>query len=101
LHSLENGLLNGLVLETTPKVAITTNGLLSTSSSSSEDQIQRAAPPMQIGAPISPIPPVITDERFNLLWPQPKHMHQLSDDLNLFPNKMSVSVSPGKESIHK
>ncbi len=50
---------------------------------------------------MSPVPTVITDERFNLLWPRPKHIQQLSDDLNLFPNKMTLSVSSGKISIHR
>lgn len=51
--------------------------------------------------PLSPVPPVITDERFNLLCPQPKHMHQLSDELNLFPDRMTISISAGKHSIHE
>lgn len=49
---------------------------------------------------ISPVPPVITDERLNLLWPQPKLVQQLSQILNVFPHRMSLSVSPGKHSVH-
>ena len=51
--------------------------------------------------PLSPVPPVITDERFNLLCPQPQHMQQLSDKLNYFPDRMTISISPGKFSIHE
>ena len=50
---------------------------------------------------LSPVPPVITDERFNLLCPSPKHMHQLSDEVNFLPERMTISISPGIHSIHE
>ena len=49
----------------------------------------------------SPIPPLITDERLNLLWPQPKHVHQLSGNACRFKKRMALSVSPGPVSVHK
>ena len=52
-------------------------------------------------SPLSPVPPVITDERFNLLCPQPKQIHQLSDEQNFFPDRMTISISPGRHSIHE
>ena len=55
--------------------------------------------------PLSPVPTVITDERFNLLCPQPKHIQQLSDayseDLNYFPDGMTISISSGDFSVHE
>ena len=55
--------------------------------------------------PLSPVPTVITDERFNLLCPQPKHIQQLSDaysdDLNFFPDGMTISISTGDHSVHE
>lgn len=51
------------------------------------------------------MPAVITDERFNLLCPQPKHIQQLSDaysdDLNFFPDGMTISISTGDHSVHE
>ncbi len=49
----------------------------------------------------SPVNPVITDERLNLLWPQPSSVQQLAGEPILIPEKMPLSVSPGKESVHK
>ena len=49
----------------------------------------------------SPVPPLITDERLNLLWPQPKHIHQLAGNPCQFRKRMALSVSPGPISVHK
>ena len=49
----------------------------------------------------SPVPPVITDERLNLLWPQPKHIHQLSGVPCRFRKRLTLSVSPGPVSVHE
>ena len=49
----------------------------------------------------SPVPPLITDERLNLLWPQPKHIQQLSGNPCQFRKRMALSVSPGPISVHK
>ena len=49
----------------------------------------------------SPTPPLITDERLNLLWPQPKHVQQLSGDICWFPRHIILSVAPSTESVHK
>ena len=61
---------------------------------------QTLSSPLRLPA-LSPVPPVITDERFNLLCPQPKRMNQLSDEQNFFPDRMTISISPGKHSIHE
>jgi hypothetical protein len=60
----------------------------------------------QISGParVSPLPSVITDERLNLLWPQPTWMQQLSsadERINRFPPKLRLTLSPGKHSIHQ
>jgi hypothetical protein len=47
---------------------------------------------------------VITDERLNLLWPQPTFMRQLTssdEQLNRFPKKLTLAISPGKLSVHQ
>ena len=62
---------------------------------------QTLSSPLRLPTSLSPVPPVITDERFNLLCPQPKHMNQLSDEQNFFPDRMTISISPGKHSIHE
>lgn len=49
----------------------------------------------------SPLPPVITDERLNLLWPQPQFIRQLHGEPRIFPNELPMTISPGIESIHK
>ena len=49
----------------------------------------------------SPVPPLITDERLNLLWPQPKHIQQLAGNPCQFRKRMALSVSPGPISVHK
>ena len=49
----------------------------------------------------SPVPPLITDERLNLLWPQPKHIQQLAGHPCQFRKRMALSVSPGPISVHK
>ncbi|TRY72713.1 hypothetical protein TCAL_01136 [Tigriopus californicus] len=49
----------------------------------------------------SPLPPVITDERLNLLWPQPQFIRQLHGEPKIFPNELPMTVSPGIVSIHK
>jgi len=71
---------------------------------STEDQNSISASPETLSSPLrsplSPVPPVITDERFNLLCPQPKQIHQLSDEQNFFPDRMTISISPGRHSIH-
>eukprot|EP00095_Tigriopus_kingsejongensis_P012477 maker-scaffold323_size206388-snap-gene-1.15 protein:Tk12477 transcript:maker-scaffold323_size206388-snap-gene-1.15-mRNA-1 annotation:"Tankyrase-1" len=50
---------------------------------------------------LSPLPPVITDERLNLLWPQPQFMRQLNGEPLAFPNELPMTISPGVVSIHK
>ena len=50
---------------------------------------------------LSPLPPVITDERLNLLWPQPMLIRQLSGEPFVYPKQLPLTVSPGKESVHK
>ena len=49
----------------------------------------------------SPVPPLITDERLNLIWPQPKHVHQLAGTPCQFQKRLALSVSPGPVSIHE
>jgi hypothetical protein len=49
----------------------------------------------------SPVPTLITDERLNLLWPQPKHIHQLSGVPCRFRKRLALSVSPGPVSVHE
>ena len=46
-------------------------------------------------------PPVIMDERFNLLWPQPKHLRQLPGAVCWFPPHMMLTIAPSSESIHQ
>ena len=50
---------------------------------------------------LSPLPPVITDDRLNILWPQPSFIRQLGSEPCLFPDELPMTVSPGRESIHK
>ena len=49
----------------------------------------------------SPVPPLITDERLNLIWPQPKHVHQLAGTPCRFRKRLTLTVSPGPVSIHE
>jgi hypothetical protein len=51
---------------------------------------------------MSPIPALVTDDRLNLLWPQPAYVRQLSnvdEGISRFPKKLSLSMSPGKPRI--
>ena len=49
----------------------------------------------------SPIPPLITDERLNLIWPQPKHVNQLTGAPCHFRKRLALTVAPGPVSIHE
>ena len=49
----------------------------------------------------SPIPPLITDERLNLIWPQPKHVNQLAGAHCHFRKRLALTVAPGPVSIHE
>lgn len=49
----------------------------------------------------SPVPPVITDERLNLLWPPPSVVRQLAGEPIVFPKDMQLTVSTGGTDIHK
>ena len=54
-----------------------------------------------IGKTASPVQPLITDERLNLIWPQPKHVRQLDGDSCQFRKRLTLTVSPGPVSIHE
>ena len=54
-----------------------------------------------IGKTASPVPPLITDERLNLIWPQPKHVRQLDGASCQFRKRLTLTVSPGPVSIHE
>ena len=53
------------------------------------------------GKTASPVPPLITDERLNLIWPQPKHIRQLDGASCQFRKRLTLTVSPGPVSIHE
>lgn len=44
---------------------------------------------------------MVTDERLNKLWPQPKSIRQLSGEPVPFPDVLPLTVSPGGESVHR
>ena len=52
---------------------------------------------------LSPLPPVVTDERLNKLWPQPKSIRQLSGEPVPYPAVLPLTISPGigGESVHR
>ena len=52
---------------------------------------------------LSPLPPVVTDERLNKLWPQPKSIRQLSGEPAPYPAVLPLTISPGigGESVHR
>ena len=54
---------------------------------------------------LSPLPPVVTDERLNKLWPQPKSIRQLSGEPVPYPTVLPLTISPGGgaagESVHR
>ena len=41
------------------------------------------------------------DERFNLLWPQPKHLNQLPGDVCWFPPRITLAIASSETSVHK
>ncbi len=52
--------------------------------------------------PVGPLPPVITDERLNRLWPQPNTIKQLEAEPVVFPKDLQLTVSPGSHfPVHK
>ena len=57
--------------------------------------------PFSMGKTSSPVPPLITDERLNLIWPQPKHVRQLDGGSCQFRKRLTLTVSPGPVSIHE
>ena len=51
---------------------------------------------------LSPLPPVVTDERLNKLWPQPRSIRQLSGEPVPYPPVLPLTISPsGGESVHR
>ena len=66
-------------------------------SSAPEPREQRSA----VSSRLSPLPPVVTDERLNKLWPQPKSIRQLSGEPVPYPDVLPLTVSPGGESVHR
>ena len=73
-----------------------TNGLLSINTNN-----DFSAKGLSLNGPISPLAPVITDERLNLIWPQPSLVKQLTGEPFVFPNQMPLTVSGSSLSIHK